>query len=90
MFFVAKLIRKNILFLLIFFLSACFITYPLIFNLGSLSTGYGDELLIAWNHNWNIYIFSKNLLNIFNIFQANIYFPYQNSLAFSDTYFTNS
>ena len=84
---VLKLIRKNILFLLIFFLLACFITYPLIFNLGSLSTGYGDELLIAWNHNWNIYNFPNNLLNIF---QANIYFPYNNSLAFSDVYFTNS
>lgn len=82
-----RLIRENIVFLLIFLSLACFITYPLIFNLGSLSTGYGDELLIAWNHNWNIYNFLNNLLNIF---QANIYFPYNNSLAFSDAYFTNS
>ena len=85
--FVPKLMRINIFLLLIFFLLACFITYPLIFNLGLLTTGYGDELLIAWNHNWNIYNFSNNLANIF---QANIYFPYNNSLAFSDAYFTNS
>lgn len=77
----------NIISLLLFFLLASFITYPLIFNLGSLATGYGDELLIAWNHNWNIYNFSNNLTNIF---QANIFFPYSNSLAFSDAYFTNS
>nr|MBI5455406.1 hypothetical protein [Candidatus Levybacteria bacterium] len=88
--FVTKLMRGNILFLLIFFLLACFITYPLIFNLTSLATGYGDELLIAWNHNWDIYNFSFNIQNLLHIFDANIFFPFKTSLAFSDAYFTNS
>jgi hypothetical protein len=85
-----KIGRRNILFLLIFFLLALFITFPLIFNLSSVATGYGDELLIAWNHNWNIYNYTSNISNILNIFNANIYFPYNNSLAYSDTYFTTS
>lgn len=81
---------RNLVFLLVFFLLGIFITFPLIFNLSSVATGYGDELLIAWNHNWNIYNYTSNILNIFNIFNANIYFPYSNSLAYSDTYFTTS
>ncbi len=85
-----KIGEKNIFFLFLFFILAVFLTYPLIFNLGSVATGYGDELIIAWNHNWDIYNFSKNFSNIFNIFEANIFFPYHNSLAFSDVYFTNS
>ena len=85
-----KLGGKNIFFLFVFFLLAIFLTYPLIFNLGSVATGYGDELIIAWNHSWDIYNFSSNLGNLFNIFEANIFFPYHNSLAFSDAYFTNS
>lgn len=85
-----KIGRRNILFLIIFSILAIFITYPLIFNLTSVATGYGDELLIAWNHSWDIHNFTSNFSNIINIFNANIYFPYQNSLAFSDIYFTNS
>lgn len=86
----AKLMGKNIFFFLIFFLLACFITFPLIFNLASITTGYGDELIIAWNHNWDIYNFSFNVQNLLHIFDANTFFPYHNSLAFSDVYFMDS
>lgn len=81
---------RNIFSLLIFFLLAVFITFPLIFNLTSFVTGYGDELVSAWLYNWNIYNFSSNIFNIVNIFDANNYFPYHTSLAFSDNGFTNS
>jgi hypothetical protein len=78
---------RNLIFLLIFFLLGIYITFPLIFNLTSVTTGYADELFIAWNHSWNIHSLISNPLNIFN---ANIYFPYNNSLAYSEPFFTSS
>lgn len=71
----------------IFFFLAVYITYPLIFHLGDYVTGFGDELFIAWNHNWVIHALFTDPLNIFN---ANIYFPYKNTLAFSEPFFTSS
>jgi hypothetical protein len=87
---IKKLGKINILFLIAFFILANFITFPLIFHLTNLATGPGDELLIAWNQGWNIYNFTHNLPNILHIFNANLYFPFSNSLAYSDAYFTNS
>jgi hypothetical protein len=85
-----KIGKKNIFSLFLYFLLSLFITFPLIFNLTSFITGYGDELITAWLYNWNIYNYSSNLPNLLHIFNANNYFPYSNSLAFSDAGFTNS
>ncbi len=71
---------------LLFVFSALYITHPLIFHLGDYVTSFGDELFIAWNHNWIIHSFFTNPLNIFN---ANIYFPYKNTLAFSEPFITS-
>lgn len=85
------MIKKNLILalasFLIFFLLVNYITYPLIFNLGSLSVGLGDELVIAWIQNSVIHaLFS----NPFHIFDTNLYFPYHNTLAFSETFITTS
>lgn len=66
---------------------ALYITYPLIFNLGNYITNLGDELLIAWIHNWVLHSFITNPWDIFN---ANIYFPYENTLAYSDLFLITS
>jgi hypothetical protein len=71
----------------IFFLLAIYITYPLIFNMGSLVTGQGDELVIAWIQNWVIHALSTNP---FALFEANLYFPYHSTLAYSDLFLTSS
>lgn len=71
----------------IFFLLASYITFPLIFNMGSMATGLGDELVIAWIQNWVIHSFA---VNPFAIFEANLYFPYHNTLAYSDLFLTSS
>lgn len=71
----------------IFFFSAIFITYPLIFHLGDRATGLGDELVIAWIQNWVIHALTTSPLSLFD---ANIYYPYQNTLAFSDLFLTSS
>jgi hypothetical protein len=79
---------KHLFILVLFILLSTFITYPLIFNLGSLVTGKGDELVLAWIHNWVIHsLLNGNFLNIFN---ANTYYPATQSLAFSDAFFTSS
>jgi hypothetical protein len=46
-----------------------------------------DDAYVSWIINWNIHSFTTNILNIFN---GNIYFPYHNTLAYSDPYFTTS
>ena len=79
-------IKQIVVFSLFSFLSLV-VTYPLIFNLGGLTTGYGDELLIAYVHNWVIHILTTNPLHLF---EANIYYPYSHTLAYSDMYVTTS
>ena len=80
--------KKYIIFLCIFFyffLASVYVTYPLVLHLTDSVTDLGDSLLITWILNWDIHALTKNVLKIFD---ANIYFPYSNSLAFSDTFFT--
>src|SRR5579872_5409071 len=72
---------------IIFFIAGIYITYPLILHLGDYATGLGDELLLAWIQNWDIHAFFTHPLSLFN---ANIYFPYPNTLAYSDAFLTGS
>jgi hypothetical protein len=68
-----------------FIFCAIYITYPLIFNLSNLIFDKVDDAYITWIINWDIYSFTHN---IFNIFNGNIFYPYNNTIAYSDTYFT--
>lgn len=77
-----KLIYIIILSFSIYLVSAIFITYPLIFNLTNLVGAYGDELIITWIQNFVIH----NSLT----FNANIYYPFQNTLAYSDLFLSSS
>ncbi len=72
---------------IIFFLSAIYITYPLLFHLGDYVTALGDELVIAWIQNWVIHALTTNPPGLF---EANLYFPYHNTLAFSETFIVTS
>src|SRR6185369_4652669 len=81
------LILSGIAFIL-FCLSALYITFPLIFHIETLATGLGDELIIAWIQSWVIHSLLSG--NIFSVFEANIYFPYHNTLAFSETFISSS
>ncbi|HVZ67472.1 MAG TPA: hypothetical protein VG917_04355 [Patescibacteria group bacterium] len=78
---------KIILAFFIFIAASVYITYPLIVNLGSLTTGFGDELVISWIMNWVIHALITNPLSLF---QANIYYPYTNTLAYSDLHLISS
>lgn len=72
---------------LIFFSVAIVITYPLILYLGSSATGLGDELLLSWIQSWVIHALMTNPLSLF---QAPIFYPYPNALAYSDILLTSS
>src|SRR5437764_143085 len=79
--------KYHILIFIIFTFFGIFITFPLIFHMDKLATGVGDEFVIAWTHNWVIHALTTNPLTIF---EANLYFPYHNTLAYSDLYLTSS
>lgn len=80
-------LAKYFLAFLIFTLATIYITYPLIFHLGDFATGLGDELLIAWIMNWNIHALLNNPLHLF---EADIFYPFPHSLAFSDLHIVSS
>lgn len=82
-----SLVLKHLTAFVLFSISAVFITYPLIFHLTNMVPGLGDELLITWIMNWNIHSFQGDISSIFN---TNIFYPYTNTLAFSDIFFTSS
>lgn len=84
---VRKILLLCLISFLIFLIAACYITYPLVFHLGNYATGLGDELLIAWIHAWVVHALFSNPLSFFN---ANIYYPYPNTLAYSDLFLTSS
>lgn len=81
-----KLTKPIVFALIIFFLSAVYITYPLVFHLNNYVTGFGDELLIAWIQNHAIFSILHNPLGLFN---GNIFYPYQNTIAYSDLFLTS-
>jgi hypothetical protein len=72
----------------IYCLATFYITYPLLFHLGTYTTGLGDELIIAWIQNWVVHAILSG--NIISIFDANVFYPFNNSLAFSDIFITSS
>jgi hypothetical protein len=81
-------IAKFIAAFLIFFSASIYLTYPLIFHMGDMVTGLGDELFIAMTQNWVIHVITSG--NISSLFETNIYFPYHNTLAYSETFISSS
>ncbi len=77
----------HLLTFLFFLTGSMYVTFPLVFHLQDSLPGLGDELLITWILNWNIHALQHDILHIFN---ANIFYPFNNSLAFSDTHFISS
>lgn len=75
-----KNLKLHLCSLLVFAAAALYITYPLVFHFTSIATGLGDELVISWIQNWVIHALVTNPLHIF---EANIYYPFHDSLAYS-------
>jgi hypothetical protein len=73
--------KKHLLVLGLYLLLSVIVTWLLVTKLNSLILDPYDGLLITWILNWDIHALSTNFLNLLN---ANIFFPYHNTLAFSD------
>lgn len=85
----SQLTRLHYLLVFFFFSFLVFyLTFPLVFHMGDSVTGYGDELVIAWIQNWVIHTIRTG--NILSLFQANLYYPFHNSFAYSDAFITSS
>ena len=57
-------------------------TYPLIRHFGTqLPGGLGDPLLISWILAWDVHALTTDPFNLFN---TNIFYPVQNTLALSE------
>jgi hypothetical protein len=71
----------------LFIFAVGYITYPLIWHLGDIVTHYGDEFVISWIENWVIHALTTDPLKLWD---SNAYFPYHNTLAYSDLLLTAS
>src|SRR5260221_3501533 len=70
--------------LLIYIILGIYITYPLIFHMDTYVNG---EIVIPWIQSWDIHVI---FTNPFHIFDANAYYPFHNTLAYSETFLTTS
>ena len=76
--------KKNLTLLLIilfFTIWTIFSTFPLIVNMDTAVKNQGDPILNVWILNWDIH---KFLTGIDNFFDANIFYPRTNTLAYSE------
>lgn len=77
----------DLMVLVYFTVTTLIISFPLVFHLHEYIFGLGDELLLTWIMNWDIYSFIHDPLQIYN---ATIFHPYSNTLTYSDAFFTSS
>jgi len=80
-------IAKHVSIICLFFVLSIFLTYPLILHIGSITSGTGDELILSYIQNFVVYAVFHHPLTLFN---APHFFPYINSLAYSDSLITSS
>ena len=74
--------------LIIYTLLALILTYPLVFNLTTtVPNDIGDPLLNTWILAWDSHALLTNPLNLFN---ANIFHPLPNTLAYSEHLFSTA
>lgn len=64
-----------------FFLLTILFTYPLILHLDRVVFDIFNPLILGWRITWNTH---QLFLNPLNLWQGNIFYPAQNSLAFSE------
>lgn len=68
----------------IFCVWAVIMSWPLATDLGHRLASWGDPVFQAWTLAWDLHSWRTHPLNIFN---ANIFYPYRNTLAYSDYLF---
>lgn len=76
-----SVIRGHVAALAIMVTLSVAMTYPLAFRAWDTITNYGDPLLNTWIIAWDVHKLGSDPLNLFN---ANIFHPYTNTLAYSE------
>lgn len=80
--------HSSLLILFLYTLLTLILTHPLIFNLAaSVPNDIGDPLLNTWILAWDNHALLTNPLNLFN---ANIFYPLPNTLAYSEHLFSTA
>ncbi len=74
--------KSNSLVLLLFIALTIFMTYPVIFKMGYTVKDLGDPLLSTWILSWDIHKITTG--DIWNLFNANIFYPHERTLAYSE------
>jgi len=80
--------KTSLIVLVLFTLLTLFMTYPLILNMGSGIKDTGDPLLNSWIIAWNVHKITS--LDISNIFNGNIFYPHERTIAYSEFLLTQS
>jgi len=80
--------KRELTVLLLFVALALVMTYPLITRPATTLRDYGDAMLNAWILAWDVQQISH--LNIGHFFDANIFYPYNRTLAYSEHLLTES
>jgi len=70
--------------LVIFCVWAALMTWPLATDLSHQLASWGDPVFQAWTLAWDLHSWTTHPLNIFN---ANVFYPYRDTLAYSDYLF---
>jgi hypothetical protein len=70
----------------LFMLLSIIVTYPLFLHLADFSIYhlYSDDLLEAWTLKWDIHSLLSGSTGLQNFWNANIFYPYPNTLAYSE------
>ncbi len=68
----------------LFCLWAALMTWPLATDLGHRLASWGDPVFQAWTLAWDLHALRTHPLNIFD---ANVFYPYRDTLAYSDYLF---
>ncbi len=77
---------KAVIFVFLLLLSLTVVlTWPLAVRMNSLMIDPHDGLLITWFLNWDVHALTSGLAGIVNFYNANIFYPYRNTLVFSET-----
>ncbi len=74
----------NVSIFLVFCLWSVIMTWPLATDLSHQLASWGDPVFQAWTLAWDIHAWRTHPLNIFD---ANVFYPYRNTLAYSDYLF---
>lgn len=74
--------QRHLLTLAFFTAITVWMLWNVVANAGRSLEGWGDALLQVWTLDWDAHALATNPFNLFN---ANIFYPYANSLAFSES-----